>query len=658
VTRSTNRSWFRPSACRPQLERDLVVVEEHRVQVELVSLPAPACSARSRVLGLSGGARAEIPAGGTKGSVVMMWASRSRRSAVVFVLSGVLFVACSDDDAPKPPHALAGRGGGPGDSGSVSGRAGAPMAGGAPGGRSGEAGVAGGVTEGGEAGQAGGGAGGSPEELPVTPLPAIDESAIPAPRSRAGFIEIAPVTYATNLTGTTDERTSTRSRLFYNLVPAAADAKSKPVFVVFNGGPGVATSLLRSFGTGPRTLDPDALEAASTENPTSLTSLGSLLYIDARQAGYSYALASDASEEDERTAAFNSKSRNEAIDAADFVRVVLRVLALEPSLQNNPVVIVGESYGGVRAPMMLYFLLNPSMLENSQWNYYDPALAAEVSAHLSAVFQKPAAELSQRSIAQQFGWQVLLEPLVVGSYQLQAADTIREDARVELAQELGLTRVELDARCADDVSRTQEWCDGVHTAIDRVSLDPAEFQAFNGLVPSAVAKFAANDRGEAFRLIDARLDPAPDPLGLGALPDWDRYYLPDTGASSTDESFTFTRTPYTGIVFTYTVAYVNTLITNSHYDTNIIPLSIVPALRKLADDFPSLGLQEVGYVGNDPDEPSEAIHLSYSSDSFIPRGGERTIRFPSFPNSGHYVSVSEPERLHAELEDFLGATGL
>lgn len=166
--------------------------------------------------------------------------------------------------------------------------------------------------------------------------------------------------------------------------------------MVFNGGPVVASSLLRSFGTGKKTLDAEDFSAPSADNPVSLTSLANVLYIDCRGAGYSYSLLPDPSSEDARRNVTNSQSVNEAFDAADFVRVVLRVLALEPALKNNPVVLVGESYGGIRAPLMLYLLLNAPKLGDTNFGYQDAELRAEAVAHASDVFQLPESELTPR----------------------------------------------------------------------------------------------------------------------------------------------------------------------------------------------------------------------------------------------------------------------
>jgi hypothetical protein len=220
-----------------------------------------------------------------------------------------------------------------------------------------------GVGDAGVAGEPEGGQGGSPDDDEPTPIPVLDESTLPLPSARAGFVDLPPVAYTLG----TDARRSTATRIFFNLLPADDGAKEKPLFVVFNGGPGASTALLRSFGTGHRTLDGVAFADPSRENPTSFTALGNVLYIDSRQAGYSYGLADDPTSETERASGLDDQSFNEFADAADFVRTLLGVFALEPALENNPVVIVGESYAGVRSPLMLLALLHSDWMRDGSW---------------------------------------------------------------------------------------------------------------------------------------------------------------------------------------------------------------------------------------------------------------------------------------------------
>ena len=74
--------------------------------------------------------------------------------------------------------------------------------------------------------------------------------------AEAGFIELAPVSFSFQKTGTKLDLTSSRARMFYNFHPADEATGSKPLFVFYNGGPGSATaSDLLSYNTAPMTLD-------------------------------------------------------------------------------------------------------------------------------------------------------------------------------------------------------------------------------------------------------------------------------------------------------------------------------------------------------------------------------------------------------------------
>ena len=110
--------------------------------------------------------------------------------------------------------------------------------------------------------------------------------------------------------------------------------------------------------------------------------------------------------------------------------------------------------------------------------------------------------------------------------------------------------------------------------------------------------------------------------------------------------------------FIYSANYASTLITNARYDTIIIGTSIVPALRDYIAENPTFGLTRVAYEGDDQDAPSETIRLELVRSEILGRGGTRFVHFPSFPRSGHYVSVSEPERLSTTIAQFLASTGL
>jgi carboxypeptidase C (cathepsin A) len=128
------------------------------------------------------------------------------------------------------------------------------------------------------------------------------------------------------------------SEIFYNFRPADSDAEQKPLIVLFNG---FASDVVRAFGTGPNTVQPDGTVVT---NPDSLTRFANLLYIDPRQAGFSYDVISG------RAATSDDCSQDvfsEYVDAADVLLATLQFLKAHSALQG-PVYWMGESYAGVR----------------------------------------------------------------------------------------------------------------------------------------------------------------------------------------------------------------------------------------------------------------------------------------------------------------------
>lgn len=128
--------------------------------------------------------------------------------------------------------------------------------------------------------------------------------------------------------------------VFYVLFSADQDPASAPVFVLFNGGPGFPTTLgLLPAGTGPIVVDQ---LGAAVGNDASFTKLGSLLYIDQPATGFSY---DDAS--------LGALPFSAAGDADAFARTIAAVLDAHPVLASSLVVLVGESYGGTRAQLVI-----------------------------------------------------------------------------------------------------------------------------------------------------------------------------------------------------------------------------------------------------------------------------------------------------------------
>jgi len=206
------------------------------------------------------------------------------------------------------------------------------------------------------------------------------------------------------------------ARIWYTFQPADEEAETKPLFVFFNGGPGGATSCgLFSANTARLAVYRDEAtgEAAIVTNPASWTRAGNLLHIDARTAGFSYSLMDDPGDEVRRGREFDLQNYNPFVDGADFVRVLLRFLADHPTIRGNRVVLVPESYGGVRTTVMLHLLLYYGRYADGGSAYQDPALVAAIQAHYDAVFPEFAGEaVPPAFVAGQWGHQVLIQTVV------------------------------------------------------------------------------------------------------------------------------------------------------------------------------------------------------------------------------------------------------
>jgi hypothetical protein len=179
-----------------------------------------------------------------------------------------------------------------------------------------------------------------------------------------------------------------------------------------------------------------------------------LLYIDARCTGFSYGLLADGQSRnfDNLALEFTGRNFNSYIDAADYIRVLLTFLQQRPSIQQNPVIIVGESYGGVRTTLMLHMLLNYRRYGDGTEVYQDPGLVNLIQAHYNTVFSQYAdQEVPPEVIARQFGKQVLIQP-AIDQYQNQEEVNLLEQPGsivYQVAEEVGKTFIPCtDASCS------------------------------------------------------------------------------------------------------------------------------------------------------------------------------------------------------------------
>ena len=496
----------------------------------------------------------------------------------------------------------------------------------------------------------------------------VDESCYATPVAAAGFIDLEPVNHTyTNRTLTKVVATSAPSRLFYSFIPALDDPKNSPVFVFFNGGPGASTTgILFAYGTGPQTIHVDATTQNSTPqaNPDNWAQMGNLLYIDSRQAGFSYGVTGDPTQDTQRAAGYTEDSFNFFIDAADVVRVVLRVLGSQPALQNNPVVLVGESYGGIRSTLMLNLLLDPSAVASTQGYFTDIALSQEMQAHFAKIFENEGdVPLTRARIARQFGWQVLIEPAIDFLRQYTMQNATRCDPTYSVTKKLQ----EVQVACPPD--QNGQLAAGIlpSTRIDGTAtqalLDLASFQQLlGGVNPGVIPGLSSSTRAGAYRLVTDSTDYPKSPVSWdqtqGALAGYDRYYI-DVNNIVYYMSYDYEQiTDLVGWYFLQNVLDVETFITRAALDLvvvpEVLPLSLLAldASHSVIDDIFIDDTQPAGAV-----RPGQLV-FTYS-DADVATGKPSTIRrvrFPSYWNSAHSVTVYQPTDLLEDVRDTLKAT--
>lgn len=427
------------------------------------------------------------------------------------------------------------------------------------------------------------------------------------------------------------------ARLFYVFQPADTDPAHKPIFVLSNGGPGwPTTGGLLAYGTGRYSLDANAeADAPPTVNPSSWTSFANLLYIDSRQAGFSYGLGATTTPD----CAFS-----EVEDASDLVRALLEFFDAHPNLRANPVVLGGESYAGTRTTWMLDLLLR----YGTEASKGGPDLQAKIQAHYDAIFPRLAGTLiDQVTASQQFGAQVLIEPLLLGNQQYeQQSDLLVTNPYVGPDSEGGTTGDPYDTR------EPSGWYDATlaHAMTVLSTAGPAqlllgtELQSIPLLQPSARAGSFHGDwtTVEAVPMEEMTANAALTAL-LGGLTPGDEYYS-SQGASCTN---TWTASDTGDNAVLANVRTVKTFITNARYDQAILPLAI-PAvfaafkLGGVVDSNPRAGVDRPGWFKVDVPAQSGA-------------GPEQTVevRFPPYDQSGHAVAMSQAADLAADVGAWL-----
>jgi hypothetical protein len=517
---------------------------------------------------------------------------------------------------------------------------------------------------------------------------------------------------------------SSQTRIWRVFQPADSGPATKPLFVFFNGGPGGATSAgLFSANTGRNAVAVDPLTGKGTVivNPHSWTRIGNLLHIDSRTAGFSYSLMDSPQEDALRQAEWDAQNYNSFIDAADFVRVMLRFLADHPALQKSPVVITAESYGGVRTLVMLHLLLYYQDYGNGQAIYQDPALVQEIQSHYDAVFPDYAGQTVPPSvIAGQFGHMILIQPAITRYFQrLVAVQMLEAPGSIidELAKETGVPYVRYqDQPWARENPTPYNIMNNIYDYLAQIGRDPyiyvkpegffdGYFDAagellthydalcsMTGVDAAGIPELYASARQRAYKIkfledyaslmsFSALLGPAPKESDIrsflfpcaegdmaavfGALQPWDRYFLDLNYDVST--AFALNMMVMQG----YDTNYQYTQLFGEMFleDVAFVETFVTNAAYDLVVYCPSLpdALAYHSSILNgtvhDTVGPSQAerpgqIILDYRPGSVA--GSDvttRTIRFPRYTSSGHAVTMTEPGEILDDVIDWLKKTG-
>jgi len=435
--------------------------------------------------------------------------------------------------------------------------------------------------------------------------------------AEAGFLDLAPRNVVIHGRPVTLAATS---KIFYNFRPADTDPETRPLIVLFNG---FASDVVRAFGTGPNTVEPDG---TVVPNPDSLTRFANLLYFDPRQSGFSYDVLAD------RAPTADDCSQDvfsEYVDAADVLLATLRFVREHESL-HGPVYWLGESYAGVRIQWILTYLRQAWSLAP----YEDPTLRA-------ALASAPQSRL--------LSGQILLQPWLAGIAHASAIQaTCSSPALLAAVQASVASPCPTDNACACarsfarspynyTLSATEQ--DTRMFAADAAQVAPEAAEALYGVPFPQISGLSSSDRARGFKCSVADAE-TPDQSALsallGPLPSGQSYnlaYSPlTTGKGSTDPDWRSQN--LIGNAFLDNAREVDALITDGERDLVVPETALVPALQTIAPSSMTVS------------ETSAELTLGYPD-------GARTLRIFHYPSAGHMITMIEPQTFAANLRDWL-----
>ena len=502
----------------------------------------------------------------------------------------------------------------------------------------------------------------------------------------SGYIELESVSYTLNFV---EEKTG-RAKMWYNFQPADENPEEKPLFVLFNGGPGSASALIFLYNTAKKTGDQFFSGEDVADNESNWNKMGNLLYVDARQTGFSFGIIDDPERSEDREAYFSSSNFNVFADAADFIRVILRFLQKHPQIQSNPVILSGESYGGTRTTAILNILLNVADYNEKNRVFYDETLFMEIAEHFRTIGASFTDMPSKETVLQQFDHQIMIQPLVAGSTQMNAAGELLEksDSPVFIVeQETGvdftpcsnqwscskynnaISFIQSAGRDIYSYRRPYNWLFDYTDVATAKMLQFSKFTQFIMNDPKEISDLYAQNRSGVFRYgssvntkspseySDFRFMPEPVKIIMqnrflqrqqvpllsgdlesifGELPSYDEYFV-DLNYSINFAFYRASVSPYddvNGDMFLENIRSVRTFITQAEEDIVIYSKGIPESLKNFK------GVSDVKTASD-----SFTVHFS--------DGQSVEVTFPFYPESAHSVSVNQPAKLLQDIQNWL-----
>lgn len=486
---------------------------------------------------------------------------------------------------------------------------------------------------------------------------------------------------------------SGRAKIWYNFQPADENPEEKPLFVFYNGGPGSASAIVFLYNTAKKTADQAFSGEGVADNAYNWNQIGNLLYIDARQTGFSFGILDYPTDGSARSAYFSTSNFNVFVDAADFIRVIFRFLESHPKIKSNPVILSGESYGGTRTTAIINILLNVADYAENNRVFYDEKLFEEIARHFKEIDPSITGMPSKEDVAKQFGRQIMIQPLVMGQKQMDAAGGLLEQSDSPLytiQNETGLeySKCGFTPNCSKynnainyvqnadrDIYSYRRPYNWLFDYTDAGTAKMLQMPMFEELImndPTKISELHAETRAieGAFRYSDDngfsrnltwsdKFENLPEiektiikartrqrnahPLSsgnldsfFGELPLYDEYFV-DLSYSITYTFYYASVSPYSdvnGEMFLENIRTTKTFITQAEEDIVIYAKGIPEAAKSFSN---------VSSV--DTEENSFTVHFK--------DGESATVTFPFYPESSHSVSVNQPEKFFNDVKNWL-----